>query len=131
MKINLKKLHAQKKSWQQHGRLSLCWIFYCVNDDAKIDFENTQIMHCIICYQEPIIGINSKTQARKRLIFYYKTNGITSLKKHVDAEHIVIAKLFEEEINFLLKRREEKQPAKKRAIVFSGSIIFFNLSKIP
>ncbi len=99
----------------------MCWIFYCVNDDAKIDFENTQIMHCILCYQKPIIRINSRTQGKKRLIFQYKISGIISLKKHVDVEHIVIAKMFEKEINFLLKRRKEKQPTKKRAIVFGGS----------
>jgi hypothetical protein len=44
MKINLKKLHAQRKSWQPHGRLSLCWNFYCVNDNEEFDLENTQIM---------------------------------------------------------------------------------------
>jgi hypothetical protein len=76
MKINLPKLHAQRKSWQPHGRLSLCWSFYYVDDNTQIDFDNTQIMHCILCYQKPIIGINSRTQARKILIFYYKTNGI-------------------------------------------------------
>jgi hypothetical protein len=27
MKINLQNLHAQKKSWKPHGRLSLCWSF--------------------------------------------------------------------------------------------------------
>jgi hypothetical protein len=41
MKINIKKLHAPRKSWQPHGRLSLCWSSYYVNDDTKIDFENT------------------------------------------------------------------------------------------
>jgi hypothetical protein len=74
-------LHAQRKIWQPHGRLSLCWSFYCVNDNTQIDLENTQIKHCIFCYQEPVIGINLKTQARKGLISYYKTNGITFLKK--------------------------------------------------
>jgi hypothetical protein len=78
-------------------------------------------MHCILCYQKPIIRINSRTQGKKRLIFQYKISGIISLKKHVDVEHIVIAKMFEKEINFLLKRRKEKQPTKKRAIVFDGS----------
>jgi hypothetical protein len=34
----------------------------------------------IFYYQKPIIGINPRTQARKGLISYYKTNGITSLK---------------------------------------------------
>ncbi len=74
-------MHAERKGWQPHERLSLCWSFYCVNDNAEIDLENTQIMHYILCYYEPIIGINSKTQARKGLISYYKTNGMTSLKK--------------------------------------------------
>jgi hypothetical protein len=80
VKINLKKLHAPRKSWQPHGSLSFCWNFYYVNDDAKIDLENTQIMHCILCYQKHVIRINLKTQTRKGLIFYYKTNGITSQK---------------------------------------------------
>jgi hypothetical protein len=33
MEINLKKLHAQRKSWQPHGTLYLCWNFYFVNDN--------------------------------------------------------------------------------------------------
>jgi hypothetical protein len=50
MNIIFKKLYAQIKSWQPHRRLSLCWIFYCVNDNVEIDLEDTQIMRCIICY---------------------------------------------------------------------------------
>jgi hypothetical protein len=73
-------LHAQRKSWQPHGKLPLCWSFYCVNDNTEIDLENREIMRCILCYQEPVIGINSKTQARKGLISYCKKNGTTSLK---------------------------------------------------
>ncbi len=38
-KINLKKLHAQKNNQQPHGILSLCWKFYYVNDNTKIDLE--------------------------------------------------------------------------------------------
>jgi hypothetical protein len=34
MKKNILKLYAQRKSWQSHGRLYLCWIFYCVNDNT-------------------------------------------------------------------------------------------------
>ncbi len=51
MKIKSKKLHAQKINWQQHGRLSLCWSFYCFNDNNKIDLNNIQILHYILCYQ--------------------------------------------------------------------------------
>jgi hypothetical protein len=98
----------------------LFWSFYCVDDNAKIDLENTQIMCCILCYQEPIIGINSKIQKRKELISYYKTNEITFLKKHVDVKHIVIAKLFKEEVNSLPKGRKEKQPTKRRMNMSNG-----------
>jgi len=77
-------------------------------------------MCCILCYQEPIIRINSKIQARKKLISYYKTNGITFLKKHVDVKHTIIAKLFEEEVIFLPKWRKKNQPTKKRMIMSSG-----------
>jgi hypothetical protein len=79
MKENLKKLHAQKQIWKPHGRTSLCWSFYCVNDNVKVDLVNTQIMCCILCYQNLAIGINPRIQAKKGLISYYKTIGITSL----------------------------------------------------
>ncbi len=38
MKGNLKKLHVQKKSWKPHGITFLCWIFYCVNHNAKVNY---------------------------------------------------------------------------------------------
>jgi hypothetical protein len=83
--------------------------FNCVNDNAKVDFENAQIMQCIFCYKNPITTTNLRTQVKKRLIFYYKTNGITTLQKHVDVDHIVIAKRIEKEVNSLLKEIEEKK----------------------
>jgi hypothetical protein len=57
-----------------------------------------------------VIGINSKIQARKGLTFYYKTNGITPLKKHVDVDHSLITQTFEEEVNSLLRGNDERQP---------------------
>jgi hypothetical protein len=56
-------------------------------------------MRYILCYQYPVIGINPKIQARKGVISYYKTNGITSFKKHVDVDHYFIAQMFEEQVN--------------------------------
>jgi hypothetical protein len=41
---------------------------------------------------------NSQAQARKGLILYNTTNGITTLKKHVNANHFIIAKMFEKEM---------------------------------
>jgi hypothetical protein len=38
------------------------------------------------------------TRLRKGLIFYFKCNGIIVLKKHVDANHGLIVKTFEENL---------------------------------
>ncbi len=43
----------------------------------------------------------------------------------MDAYHILVAKMFEEEVIFLLKGKKEKQLAKKIVIVFDGSISNF------
>jgi hypothetical protein len=42
-------------------------------------------MHCIICYNSPILNLNSKAQVR-----YNTTNGITTLKEHVNVDHSII-----------------------------------------
>ncbi len=75
-----------------------------------MDLENIQILRYIICYQTFACGINLRTQARKELISYYKTYGITSLTKHVDIHHMLITKEFDKRMNNLLKEREEIQP---------------------
>jgi len=126
-KINLKKLHTQRKSSKPHKIFSLCWNFYCVNDNVKIDLENTHIMHCILYYQELVIGINLRIQTRKRLISYYKTNGITSLKKHVDVKHTIITKLFKEKI--FVKRNRRKIISKER-LCLVGQFLNYFLSKL-
>ncbi len=65
MKENLKKMHVQRKTWKLHARISLCWSFYYVNDNAKVDLINIQIMRCKLYYQNLVIGINPRTQMRK------------------------------------------------------------------
>ncbi len=48
--------------------------------------------------------IYSNKKLRKGLISYYKTNGISTLKKHVDAlEHGLLAKKPNEEMNSLVR----------------------------
>ncbi len=96
-------------------------VFFGVNDNAEVDLINSQIMCCILYYKKLIIGIHPRTQVRKRLIFYYKTNGITSLKIHVYAYHFFIANMFEKDVNNLSKRIEERQPSKKRMNPFGRS----------
>ncbi len=43
----------------------------------------------------------------------------------MDVKHTIIAKIFEEEINFLLKGREERLLAKKIMIVSNGLVFRF------
>ncbi len=47
------------------------------------------------------------------------------MKKHVDANHVVLAKRFEKEANFPLRNVFEKQLAKKRPNVFNFEISKF------
>jgi len=68
----------------------------------------------------------SKNSNEERIDFlYYKTNGITSLKKCVDGDHSFIAQMFEEKMNSLLKSTKERQPSKKRINPFGGGISRF------
>jgi hypothetical protein len=68
-------------------------------------------MHFISCYNSFINASNFKTQARKGLISYYKINGINF--SIVNANHAIVAKTFEGEINsslyiYIYKTNKEK-----------------------
>jgi hypothetical protein len=92
-----------------------------VNDNKKVNVIILQIMHCILCYNNPILNVNPKTQARKGLIIYNIINGIAPLRKHANLDHFNILKKFEREVNCLLKE-DEKQPSKKKPNIYLNSI---------
>lgn len=94
-------MHVQRKKWKGNHRNPLCWGFYYVSDNKKIGGENLKLMICILCYNILVIVMSPKTQKRSKS--YYKTNGRTTLRKHVDAKHSIIAKKFEEKVNGLMK----------------------------
>jgi hypothetical protein len=56
---------------------------------------------------------------------YYKTYGIIAFKKHVNANHDIIVKKFEEKVNSLMRKRMERQLVKKRPNVYGSAISFF------
>jgi len=89
-----------------------------------------QTMCYIIYHNNPILNVNPKTQARKKLIIYNTTNGITALRKHVNSNHLNILKKIEEEINCPLTENE-RQPSKKRLNVSSNSIFSFFIANEP
>jgi hypothetical protein len=86
-------------------------------------------MRCILCYVDLVNGFNPRTKERKGLITYHKTYVITTLKKHVNAYHSIIAKKFEEEINNGIIENAEKQLAKKRPNVPRSVISYFFIIK--
>jgi hypothetical protein len=61
---NLKKLCGQKVFWKRNSKNALCWAFYCVNDNKEVNVTTPQIMHCILCHNNPIF-VSPKTQAKK------------------------------------------------------------------
>ncbi len=81
------KLHAQRSLWQKNCKNALCQAFYYVNDNKKVNIIFFQTMCCILCHNNPIFNLNPKTQARKGLFIYNTTNGITTLRKHVNSNH--------------------------------------------
>ncbi len=78
--------------------------FFFMNDNKDVDVKCPQTMKCIFCYNSLVLFCNLETQAKKGLIIYNKTNGITTMKKHVNADEIIIAKMFEGEVNTIITR---------------------------
>jgi hypothetical protein len=62
---------------------------------------------------------------------YYKTNGISALKKHVDVKHGLFAKKLDEEVNSLVKTQVERQSTKKWQNVSSSKFSKFFSPKFP
>jgi len=73
--------------------------------------------------------LNPRLQARKRLISYYKTNGMIFFLKHFNADHIFIANLKKKKK--LFTERKRRKTTKKKTIMSSGSISSFFWLKIP
>ncbi len=111
----------QREKWRRHDRNALCRPFSIVIDNNIVDASKLQIMRCMICHVN-FVSYNLKTKERRGIITYFKKNGITILKKHVDANHVVLAKRFEKEMNFPLRNILEKQLAKKRPNVSNSEI---------
>jgi hypothetical protein len=52
---------------------------------------------------------SSRTKLRKGIISYYKSNGISALRKHMDGEHNLLAKKYDEEVNSSVRSQIERQ----------------------
>jgi hypothetical protein len=52
-----------------------------------------------VIYQLKFVPYNPRTKEKRGIITYSKINGITTLKKHVDVNHVILVKRFEKEVN--------------------------------
>jgi hypothetical protein len=102
----------QREKWKGHDRNALYWTFFIVNDNNIVDGSKPHIMRCMICHENFVI-YNPRIKERGGIITYFNKYGITPLKKHVDANHVVLAKRFEETMNYPLRNIFERQLAKK------------------
>ncbi len=114
MKENFKKLHVQINKSKGHNRNAKHWAFFCLNNNKEVDTKFFQTMKCIFCYISLLLVSNLKTQARKGLILYKISNGITTSRKHVLSYHLKFAKMFKEEVNNPIREDLERQLAKRR-----------------
>jgi len=66
------------------------------------------------------------TRCRKGSIAYHKSNGITTMKKHVEYDHFtLLQKLLEDPTNLAPRFPLDCEPSKKRAHVFPFAIFGF------
>jgi hypothetical protein len=102
-----------------------------VNGGKEVEATSHKVMKCILCYDDVVNIPNPRTRKRKGLITCYKTYGIIDLKKHVDANHFIIVKKFDEEINDEIIGSVERQFAKKRLNVSTNVASFIFVVKRP
>jgi hypothetical protein len=127
MEKNFQTLHVQRKIWREHNRNAICWVFYCVNDDKEVNLGNSQIMRCLFCYVRLVHSLNLNTKERKGLTTYYRTYGITTLKKHVYCDNVIIIKKIE--VNSLMKGTFERKPTKKGLLFQEVQYLIFLYQK--
>jgi hypothetical protein len=90
-------------------------------------------MQCIICHSN-VVGLEIlalHTRLQKGLIAYHKSNGITTMEKHVELEHNTLIKKFrKKQFDVAIIISLSREPAKKRAHVTPSAISgFFFLYK--
>jgi len=88
------------------------WAFFKVNTNQHIDLFQNQIMGFSIFHSDvvPFEILAMHTRCKKGFITYYKSNGITTMKKHVDFDRFaLLRKLLENAPKFSLDHEPNKK----------------------
>jgi len=84
-------LHLQGISCKPHGRNSLCWTFYYVNDGSKMNVNASQQMCCMVCYNNQL-----KDKVEERFGILFQEQWYNCIEETYNG---LIAKHFEEKVN--------------------------------
>jgi hypothetical protein len=122
---NFEKLYAQRTFWRGNNRNTLCWAFYCLNDNKEVNATTLQTIWCILCHNNPILNVNPKIQTRKGLIIYNSSYGIAALRKHVNSYRLNILQIFEEKNNCPLREMKDNLPKKNQIFILIPYLVFF------
>ncbi len=85
MKENLKKLHDKRLFLKPNSKMFCVEHFIVLMITKKLTLTTPQVMCCILCHNNLILNLNPKTQTRRRLIIYNRTNDLTTLSKNVNS----------------------------------------------
>jgi hypothetical protein len=81
-------------------------------------------MQCTLCHNDPILNVNPNTQARKRLVIYNSSNGIVSLRKHVNSYHLNILKK-NKKLIILSGKMKNNFPKRDQMFLLIPYLVFF------
>jgi hypothetical protein len=104
--MHLENLQQQRLLWKPHSHTSFTWAFLKVNNNQHVDLDHNQIMGCIF-YHVDFVDLEilaMHTRCRKGLITYHKTNDITTMKKHVDANHFALMRKLAKDLTIVLTK---------------------------
>jgi hypothetical protein len=69
----------------------------------------------MLCYEKlvSLAILRQRTKSRKRLVSYFKSSGIITLKKHVNGNHFLIARNFGKKLSNNVENLMERQCKEK------------------
>ncbi len=93
-------LHLQAKIWVSYNCTSIPWAFFLINNRDFPNCDQVQQLKCSICFPHIVPTLIEKKTKGKRKIFAYNTFfGTSSMKKHVESEHLELLTSYVERVD--------------------------------
>ncbi len=94
-------LHLQAKIWVNYNCKSIPWAFFIVNNRDFPNCDQVQQLKCSICfpYIVPLTLIKTNTKGKRGIISYNTFFGSSSMKRHVESEHLELLTSYIEKVS--------------------------------